>query len=915
MAEELLINVNVNGEEDINKVSDNLTGVEKTSKKATNAMADFRREMRDAKGALLTLEEGTKEYNAALLKAASAADKMRDMTDKVKASQRDVGIVAKNVAGAISGLAGGFSAATGLVGLFGEVNEDTQKSILKVQSALAVASGFAQFADSIDSMKDLLGAAKLSFMQLIVSKEADTVATVENTVVNEAEAVAITSTGVAAQSTSKIMWSTLGVYALIAAAIGVVIYGLVKLIQKMNEVPKDVEFNLKMNEDISKGMTDTIVKVKQFAYDYNNAVRSGNKERIASLEEFGRKNFDLHKNQLKQIGENVDAWRVAFKSYIDMARLTYQQEYIIKNSAEADANVLSLSNQKKILKDALIKQANEDTNGLKQLRLDQIKKVENAVNKDEWISSANKLLRDYINTLEDYNEAVKKSSLADKTLLDFETKNAEQLKNIRSKSTPVTTVTTVEPTKDVKQFKDLYVEVDRTESEKALSNYKFNIDKLNEIYITEFEEKKKQADKLSIINDTIKMGETERILYQIKTIKENLPKLKESYNDTSKIYSNSVNKYIYDTEKLNDKIKDNNDTYQQDLLWLHNYEERKAILQTDLAKEQENFSNATTNSERKRINERIKILDKDIKANDYNLKTYKDKIEKLKETKAELEKEKTELDKTPDEIEKIKNKLVDINGQIVDANAQLIQSERDKWKSLTADVQSYLDALGSVTKGMTAIYKAQQTEIDSSVAGYEQVAAGASLSQSEIDRLKTKDAETYASAIAAKNGTDEDRAAFTYSLEQKAYEEKVKILEKQKKWEIASAWISFASGTVGIWSKAFTELGPIAGPIVASVETAGLLATTLSSIKTINSQRIDAPTPPSSGSNTASSTNASSQVYQSALNPTASTLTSNQENLNKMNNSSVSNAQYVVKVSEINKTQDKVKVQQNNSSF
>lgn len=900
MSEELLINVNVNGEENINKVSENLGGVEKTSKKAANAMGDFRRAVRDAKGELLTLEEGTKEYNAALQKVAAAQDKMRDMSDKIKASQRDLGVVAKNVAGAISGLAGGFSAATGLVGLFGEINEDTAKSILKVQAALSVASGIAQFVDAFDSMKDLLGGAKIAFMQLITAKQADTVATVENTVANEAEAAAIASTSAAAQSSSKIMWASVGMYAAIAVAIGVAIYALVKLINKMNEIPKDVEFKLKMNEDVSKSMVDVYTKAKQFAYDYNNAVRSGNKERINALAEFGKKNFDLHKNQLKQIGENVDAWRLAFKSYIDMAKLAYQQEYLIKKSAEADVNVSSADYKRLALKQELLKSGNGSL----------IKRADELAFDDSFYLSANKLLRDYIDSVKDYSKAQSEAISIGEQLTLFEKRNAVELANLRSKSTPAKDPKA--QTLSVKQFKSESVNPDFTDGEANIEEAKFNINKLIQIYRDEYDTRKEQADKFKVIQDTIGMGETERILYQIKTIKENLPKLQSAYDEQEGLYKRMVTNYSLDVDILNEKINNNNKTYDADIIVLNKYENDKAFILSKIAKEQENFNNSTTNDQRDAINVKLDLLDTELKANDNNLEIYKRKLENLKKQRAELEKEKSELDKTPDQIEAIKNKLLDINGQIAEGNAALIQSERDKWQSLASDVKAYLDALGSVTAGVTAIFQAQQTEIDSTVAGYEQVADGAAISQTEIDKLKTSDAETYASAIAAKNGTDEDRAAFVYSLEQKAYEAKVKILEKQKKWEIASAWISFASGTVGIWSKAFTELGPIAAPIVATIETAGLLATTLASIKTINSQRIDAPTPPSATGSSAGSAS-TAQVYQSALNPTASTLTSNQENLNKMNNSGGGTT--VVKVSEINDVQQRVKVQQNNSSF
>ena len=67
MAEELLINVNVTGEENIGNVDKGLDKVTNTAKKTTNAMTALRKEMRDAKAAMFEAEEGTEAYNYAML--------------------------------------------------------------------------------------------------------------------------------------------------------------------------------------------------------------------------------------------------------------------------------------------------------------------------------------------------------------------------------------------------------------------------------------------------------------------------------------------------------------------------------------------------------------------------------------------------------------------------------------------------------------------------------------------------------------------------------------------------------------------------------------------------------------------------------------------------------------------------------
>jgi DNA repair exonuclease SbcCD ATPase subunit len=86
-------------------------------------------------------------------KAAILKDKIGDAKALTDAFNPDAKF--KALSGALTGVAGGFSVVTGAMGAFGKQNEDVEKALLKVQSAMALASGAQAIGESIDSFKQL----------------------------------------------------------------------------------------------------------------------------------------------------------------------------------------------------------------------------------------------------------------------------------------------------------------------------------------------------------------------------------------------------------------------------------------------------------------------------------------------------------------------------------------------------------------------------------------------------------------------------------------------------------------------------------------------------------------------------------------------------------------------------------------
>jgi hypothetical protein len=95
----------------------------------------------------------SKEAVEAAKKAAILKDKIGDAKALTDAFNPDAKF--KALSGSLTGVAGGFSAVTGAMGLFGAESKEVEQVMLKVQSAMAIASGLQTLGESVDSMKQL----------------------------------------------------------------------------------------------------------------------------------------------------------------------------------------------------------------------------------------------------------------------------------------------------------------------------------------------------------------------------------------------------------------------------------------------------------------------------------------------------------------------------------------------------------------------------------------------------------------------------------------------------------------------------------------------------------------------------------------------------------------------------------------
>lgn len=121
------------------------------------ALGSLKAQLREATAEVTKLSEqfgaSSKEAVTAAKRAAELKDRIGDAKSLIDAFNPDAKF--KALTASLSGVAGGFSALQGATALFGKENEDLQKTLVKVQSAMALSQGLQAVGESIDSFKQL----------------------------------------------------------------------------------------------------------------------------------------------------------------------------------------------------------------------------------------------------------------------------------------------------------------------------------------------------------------------------------------------------------------------------------------------------------------------------------------------------------------------------------------------------------------------------------------------------------------------------------------------------------------------------------------------------------------------------------------------------------------------------------------
>lgn len=124
---------------------------------ADQAIGSLRTQLRQAQQEVAALSDKfgatSKEAVEAAKRAAELKDRIGDAKALTDAFNPDAKF--KALSSSLSGVAGGFGAVQGAMGLLGSESQDVEKALLKVQSAMALSQGLQALGESADSFKQL----------------------------------------------------------------------------------------------------------------------------------------------------------------------------------------------------------------------------------------------------------------------------------------------------------------------------------------------------------------------------------------------------------------------------------------------------------------------------------------------------------------------------------------------------------------------------------------------------------------------------------------------------------------------------------------------------------------------------------------------------------------------------------------
>ena len=238
MAETLNYNINVGG-----NASESVGSLKKQLREATAEVAI----LSDKFGAT------SKEAINAAKRAAELKDRIGDARALTDAFNPDAKF--KALSSSLAGVAGGFAAVQGAIGLFGGESKELEKQLLKVQSALALSQGLQSIGESIDSFK-----------QLGAVIQSTTLFTKANSAANVATATTMRALGIAADTTAisfkvlKTAIASTGIL-LIIVAIGELVSALMNYTSAAEKAAKKQK---ELNEEIVKGTEAGNKAVKEY---------------------------------------------------------------------------------------------------------------------------------------------------------------------------------------------------------------------------------------------------------------------------------------------------------------------------------------------------------------------------------------------------------------------------------------------------------------------------------------------------------------------------------------------------------------------------------------------------------------------------------------------------------------------------
>lgn len=401
--------------QDTNSLAQGLDNVDDATKKVNQSNKSLKAQIKEATIELIQAQEKFGDYSK---EALSAAKNLAELRDKIAeagetAALFDPGKKFQAVAGAVSAMASGFAVAQGAMGLFGAESEEVEKTLLKVQSAMALSQGLSTIADSAKDFQRLKAIVVDALKSIATAKAVDTVATEANIVATGASATATTidatvkggatiATTALAVATNVLNASLAILTApifLVIAAIAALVVGIGYLTGAFGDFDGSAAAAEKANAELNREI-DNLAKT---AEKTNKEMERSNNHMLAMAKASGASSEELRKLEVQLLNNEVAEKRLnAIKAqsiFLEARRVASLEDATDAQKETAKKAYELFKEQNSIYNDSLDER--------KQLTLDHQVQV-----RQEETDAANKLAEDrkkaYEKRLEQQREAQKK---------------------------------------------------------------------------------------------------------------------------------------------------------------------------------------------------------------------------------------------------------------------------------------------------------------------------------------------------------------------------------------------------------------------------------------------------------------------------------------------------------------------------
>ncbi len=292
-------------------------------------------QLREAQADVTKLSEKfgatSKEAVEAAKRAADLRDRIGDARALTDAFNPDAKFRAFTAT--LSGVAGGFAAVQGALGLVGVESDKVEKTLLKVQSAMAISQGLQTLGESIDSFKQLSAVIQAT----TVFQKAYNIATIAAGAIQKAFGVAVTGTSLAFRALRG---------AILATGIGALVIGIGVLVDKI------IDWTNRTSE-AEKAQNKLSASTKLLNQDIDNQISvltalGGKEEEIYKLRLQRNENeLNVLRNKLKTQGKLNEEEMAQFRKLkTDKEVLDIQEANRIKKQQEEETKKRQEENKK-----------------------------------------------------------------------------------------------------------------------------------------------------------------------------------------------------------------------------------------------------------------------------------------------------------------------------------------------------------------------------------------------------------------------------------------------------------------------------------------------------------------------------------------------------------------------------------------